>query len=257
MSCSQQDSLHVELMLEKEVKRMQLRFHVPKLENLTWPEVEGYLGRRRDILIPVAATEEHGYHLPISTDVIIVEKIAEAVSKRTGILVAPTIKYGLCRLTAYYPGTVSISFETVKRLVSDIIESLREQGFERFVILTGHGGGAHVVALEEVARTFVRLGVEVCLANPYDLDFSDVVSKQDAHAGEVETSLLLYLDPRFVKPARVEGGELPERPGLYVPFRERPTASGVFGQPKLASAEKGRKIFERMVSTIVKFIESR
>jgi creatinine amidohydrolase len=229
------------------------------LRRSSWKEVEGYLKSRRDILVPIGALEEHGYHLPLTTDSIIAERVAEEVSKLTGIALAPLVNYGVCRSTVLYPGTASLSIETLQSFLSDLVSSLSRHGFNTFYLLTGHAGDAHVVALEEVARKLkLKKGLDVYLINLYEIDVSDIIStKGDLHAGELETSLMLHLKPELVALEKARGGELKARPGIYEPFTERPTESGVFGRPELASKEKGVRIFERYVSKVSELIRSK
>ena len=225
-----------------------------RFEDLTWREVEGYLAKRKDVLIPLGSTEEHGHHLPISTDAVIAERLCEKASEVTGVVVAPIIKYGVCRSTAGYPGTISVSLNGLREFVYDVMEGLSQQGFTTFYLVTGHGGGAHRVAIEEAAvRVKAREGVRIYLFNPYDVDLSDLVTANDAHAGEVETSLMLYLEPESVHMEKAVDDEA--KKGVEVRSDWRPTKSGVFGKSKLATKKKGEFIFKRFVTSVVDLIK--
>jgi creatinine amidohydrolase len=229
----------------------------------TWKEVEEYLGRRRDIIIPVGSVEEHGYHLPLFTDSIIAEEISKEVGERTGIMVAPVVGYGVCRHTSPYPGTVSIELETLRDLVRDVLNDLHKKGFETFYLLTGHAGATHAVALREAGKQLVEKGAEVYLIDPYEVKIDDLLESklefpgyQVGHADEVETSLMLFLRPDLVRMEKAVD-EIPEEEIFGVVPKSKPTSSGVFGTPTLASREKGERIFHRMVREIVSFIASR
>jgi creatinine amidohydrolase len=232
------------------------------MENLTWKQVERYLKRRKDIIIPIGSTEEHGYHLPLATDTIIAERIAEEVGEKTGVLVAPSIGYGICRHTAPYPGTAGVGFDSMRGFVQEILEDLRAKGFRTFYLLTGHAGSTHRVALKEAAGALVARGAKVHLIVPYEVPIEDLLeSKLEfweypvGHADEIETSLMLYLRPDLVD-MRKAIDEVPEREIFETSTSKRPTKSGVFGKPSIASRQKGMKIFERMVGEIAKFIAS-
>lgn len=232
------------------------------MEGLSWVEVERYLQRRRDILIPIGSTEEHGLHLPLATDSLIAQELARAVGERTGILVAPLLSYGVCKHTAPYPGTISVSFEALRKFVESFLEDLWAKGFKRFYLLTGHAGLAHRVALREACEALVKLGAEAYVIVPYEVGLEGLLdSKLEfkgypvGHADEVETSLMLYLRPELVEMERAVD-EMPKRGVLEGPVLEKPTKSGVFGRPSLASREKGEKIFSRMVEKIAGFIKS-
>jgi creatinine amidohydrolase len=229
-------------------------------ERLTWKQVEEYLRRRNDVIIPVGSTEEHGYHLPLSTDTMIAIELARAVGERLGILVMPPIPYGVCRHTAPYPGTTGVGFDSLRNFVGDILDDLRRKGFKVFYLITGHAGSAHKVALREAGRSLLTKGAEVYVIDPYEVEISDLLEGGKAppfpgHADEVETSLMLHLRRELVDEGKIVD-ELPKLERFRL-TEARPTVSGVFGRPMLASREKGEKIFNRMVDEIVKIIRSR
>lgn len=214
-------------------------------------------------MIPIGSVEEHGYHLPLLTDSIIAEEIAEEVGERTGVIVAPTLSYGVCRHTSPYPGTVSIGLETLRDIVRDVLNDLYKKGFEVFYLLTGHAGATHAVALREAGKSLVEIGIEVFLIDPYEIKISDLIeSKLEfpgypvGHADEVETSLMLFLRPELVRMEKAVN-EIPMGEIFEVAPKSKPTTSGVFGMPTLASREKGEKIFYRMVNEIVSFVKSK
>jgi len=225
-----------------------------RLENLTWKEGEKYLKRRKDILVPLGSTEEHGYRLPLSTDAVIAERLCEKISEVTGVIMAPSIRYGVCRSTADYPGTISVSFDAIRKIVYDLLEDLGRQGFTGFYLVIGHGGGAHRVAIEEAARLIKsKKDAKSYLINPYDTNLPDLVTANDAHADEVETSLMLYLEPKSVHIREAVNQDA--KRGAEIRSYWRPTKSGVFGKPKLATRKKGELIFKRSVAATVELIE--
>ena len=233
-----------------------------QMEKLTWKQIEEYLKRRRDVIIPIGSTEEHGYHLPLSTDTIIAQEFALELGRRLGILIAPAISYGVCRHTAPYPGTTSVDFDSLREFIGSILKDFHSKGFEVIYLLTGHAGTTHIVALKEVGKELIARGAEVHLIVPLQFPIEDLVESEEipgylvGHADEVETSLMLYLRPELVD-MRKAVDDLPKRELFEAVPSKRPTESGVFGKPTLASKEKGERIFKRVVEEIAKFIESK
>ena len=233
-----------------------------QMEKLAWKQIEEYLRRRKDVIIPIGSTEEHGYHLPLSTDTIIAQEFALELGRRLGILVAPAISYGVCRHTAPYPGTTSVGFDSFREFVGSISKELHGKGFKIIYLLTGHAGTTHIIALKEIGKELIARGAEVHLITPLEFSIADLVESEEipgylvGHAGEVETSLMLYLRPELVD-MRKAVDELPKREPFEAVPSKRPTESGVFGRPTLASKEKGERIFKRVVEEIAKFIESK
>jgi len=108
------------------------------LNDLSWVEVTEYLTKRQDILLPFGSVEEHGYHLPLSTDGDIVQAICEGLSKKTGILVAPLVWYGVSNTTKAYTGTTMVEPDTLKAYTKDILKALKNSGFDTVYITSGH-----------------------------------------------------------------------------------------------------------------------
>jgi creatinine amidohydrolase len=110
-----------------------------RFEDLNWMDIERYLETDDRIILVTGATEQHAY-LSMLTDILIPNKIAEAVAEREKVLVAPPFPFGYSREFSYYPGTISITRQTFDLVVTEMVESLLHQGFRRFFILNGHGG---------------------------------------------------------------------------------------------------------------------
>lgn len=203
---------------------------------MRWKDVERYLRRRRSIIVPLGSVEEHGHHLPLLTDLLIAQRVAEELGRRTRTLVAPPIVYGVCRSTSVYPGTVSVSGPALKSYLRSVIRDLIRNGFKRIFLLSGHAGRGHLKVIRSISREFK----EVKVLEPYRIKIPDVMP-DDLHAGEVETSLMMHLYPEMVKDAF--RNEIPEfHRGKLVP-----TTTGVFGYPSRASASKGRRIFRKWI----------
>lgn len=214
-----------------------------ELTKLTWKEVEDYLKRKGEVLLPVGSVEEHGYHLPLSTDGDIAKAVCEELSRRTGILVAPLVWYGYSRSTRGYSGTVMVGKEELRSYLKSILEGFAESGFRRVFIVSGHFSNDHLRALEDAARE--AKGIEAMLLDFSKIDFSDILESEPLHACEAETSLMLFLHPNRVKMDMARDEEI-----AYEGDMLRKTESGVFGRPSLATKEKGRLLFERIVSEL-------
>ena len=229
------------------------------LEDMTMTEFEQGLASTRTILIPFGSVEEHGSHLPLSTDTIQAYEVAKKASRSVPLFVAPPIHYGNCRSTSNHPGTISITTATLKGLTKDIVRSCRQHGLRNFILLTGHAGGAHGMALQEAGEDLIAEYHDIHVAVVTELTLARSVAKvakgvietdNDSHAGEIETSRIMYSHPHLVK-----GGGLPEYPAfpdmLLVRDKRKFWPDGIWGDPTKASAEKGKLIEEHVVERIV------
>ncbi len=220
------------------------------LGDMTWKDVEQYLKRRNDIILPFGAVEEHGYHLPLSTDGDVAFAVAKELSKNRGVVFAPVVWYGVCNTTRVYPGTVTVGFDSFKSYVSDLLDSLWENGFSRVYIISGHLGGSHVSALKEASR---ERDLEVLFFDLRVVDHSAILETMAFHACEAETSLMLYLHPEKVDMTKAVDEEI-ETIEFSMTSSVKPTKSGVWGSPTKATREKGEKLFKQIISTFEKAI---
>lgn len=202
-------------------------------------------------MLPFGSVEEHGYHLPLSTDGDVAVAIAEALSARTGVAVAPVVWYGVSNTTRAYTGTTMALFDSFKAYVRDILESLKGSGFSGVYMLSGHLSSSQVVAIKEASRDVG--GLKAYFLDLRRLDFSDILDTEPFHACEAETSLMLYLHPGKVDMARAVDEEIVEE--KYAVQGLKKTESGVFGSPTKASREKGEKLFQRIVEEFAGVIE--
>jgi creatinine amidohydrolase len=219
-----------------------------ELKDLTWKEVEGYLEKRQDILLPVGAVEEHGYHLPLSTDGDIARAVCAELSRRTGVLVAPIIWYGYSKSTRGYSGTVMVGKDELKNYIRSILEGFAESGFRVVYIVSGHFSNDHLRAIEDAAEEVREIKAK--LLDFSNLDFSDILESEPLHACEAETSLMLFLHPDKVQMDKAKDEEI-----AYEGDMLRKTQSGVFGTPSLATREKGERLFERIVLELGKQVQ--
>jgi len=217
------------------------------ITDLTMDEFTAGLARTRTVLIPFGSTEEHGPHLPLDTDTIQAYAVARRLAERRAIFIAPPVHYGVCRSTSGHPGTLSISTATLRALVLDIAAALHAQGLRNIILLTGHAGVTHCATLTDAGEELlIRYpDLRVAVLNEYQLAAETgrhlIETRNDAHAGEIETSRILYSHPHLVKGSAAE--DYPDFPkGILVRDKQRFWKSGVWGNPGKATADKGRLI---------------
>jgi len=226
------------------------------IEDLTMGEFEAGLALTRTVLIPFGSVEEHGYHLPLSTDTIQAYEVGKQAARQLPLFVAPPIHYGSCRSTSCHPGTISITTSTLKSLMKDIVRSLYAQGLRNVIVLTGHAGGSHRMALQDAGEELLPelADLKLAVVTEYELAAREgksiIETEGDAHAGEIETSRILHSHPHLVKGTGER--EFPSfPPGLLVRNKRKFWPNGVWGDPTKASAEKGKLLEDLVVKKIV------
>jgi creatinine amidohydrolase len=215
----------------------------------TWQELRSAWEDGRAAMVAFGAQEEHGPHCPLATDTWIAQGLATRLAAELDAVLLPAIPYGETWSTSGYPGTVSLSPQTVKQIMVDIGTSLKAQGARALVIVNGHFGNRAPLELacrELKDHSFPallldypglqELAEEICESPPAAPTFY--------HADEVETSLMLALAAEHVKMDRAVA-EYPTFPATFgsEPIRlDTFCRTGVFGDPRPASAEKGEKL---------------
>jgi len=224
-----------------------------RLKELLPHEVAEILAHDPRLLVPVGTLEQHGPHLPLGCDTIIIEHVADELSARFGLLRAPTLEYGVNVVTErQLPGNTSLRKKTLHRSLNDLLDTWEQAGVREFILMTSHAHDAHLEALATVITTEARVRVVDVLAIRLD----DLLEAQTEamHGDEVDTSLLLHLAPELVRPDLAQDYMLAReelrryrRGWLKVPM----ASAGSIGRPPLASAEKGRAIYERIIASLV------
>jgi len=217
------------------------------LSALTPEAVRAAVARDSRMLVPVGTCEQHGPHLPLGCDTLIVERLADDLSKGFNILRAPTISYGVNTATRRaYPGNAAVRRKTLHRWMNDLLGSWEQGGIQTFIILTAHGHDPHQEALSTLRTRRAR----VFTVDIFSLDFTDYLEDPTGptHGSELDTSLMLYLAPELVRMDLAQDFPLTER--QVERFRRRAAASvpalspGSVGRPTLASAEKGARLYK-------------
>jgi creatinine amidohydrolase len=208
-------------------------------------------------LLPVGSIEQHGPHLPLGTDALTARAVAEAGAEAYaeehggGAVVAPTTPVGIAAEHRHFPGTLWVSPDTFRQYVGEVIESLAHQGYERVVVVNGHGG--NVGALTELCGELTRS--ERAYTVPFTW-FEAVADRGEmGHGGPLETALLRAIDPESVRENRIEDargnaadrwGEWVSRVNLAVDSAEF-TDNGVVGDPGV-DAEEGERRGEALLT---------
>ncbi len=223
------------------------------LGDLTWPEIGDYLVKRKDIILPFGSVEEHGYHLPLSTDGDIATKVSEGISDLTDIIYAPLVWYGVSNSTLSYTGTIMVDFSSLLNFASSLFNSIKNNGFEKIYLILGHLSGSEISALKEAGRRCTDL--EIYMLDYSLLSFDDIMESERYHACELETSLMLYLYPDKVDLKKAVDEEIIV--DQYAINGLSKTKSGVWGLPTKAAKEKGKYIYQRIVNEFSVYIRNK
>ena len=216
-----------------------------RLADLTWPEVPA----SAILAVPVGATEQHGPHLPLSTDTDIAVALCDRLAAhRPDVLVAPPVAYGSSGEHAGFAGTLSIGQEATELLLVELGRSATET-FPRILFVSAHGGNAG-----PVARAVARLRAE-----SRDVEVFQPRWAGDPHAGRPETALQLALRPDAVRMDRAAPGD-PRPLGELLPLLldggvRAVTATGVLGDPTGATAPEGLALLETLTAQLVSHVD--
>jgi creatinine amidohydrolase len=228
-------------------------------------------------VIPVATLEDHGYHLPIDTDVVIAETLADQAVRRCPgrALLLPTVTHGYTPHHMDFPGPITIDWKTFVDGLLDIGRSLHRHGFGRILFVNGHGSNVPLVDMAArllmVERPETTAASFWYLSGPASADLLRRTRDSDApggmaHACELETSLYLAIKPELVQMDRAVR-EIPDwgSENVWMDWNDGPlsvkgawsgwTESGVVGDATVATAEKGRLWLDRAVEEVAEYID--
>jgi creatinine amidohydrolase len=235
------------------------------LRDLTWLEAEKVLGPDAIVVLPIgAAAKEHGPHLRLDND----ERLADGYARLlagsdrvSNVVIAPTLTYHFYPAFAEYPGSTTLRLETARDLTVDVVRSIAKHGPRRFYAL--NTGVSTVRALEPAAQELAKEGIVLrytdVLAALAPVEREVAEQEGGTHADEIETSIMLVLAPDRVDMSKAVKDYVPQGtggltrdpsgPGTYSP-------TGTWGDPTLASREKGRKIVEAFLCAVMSEIEA-
>ena len=216
------------------------------LADLAWPDVRDRADAGAILAVPLGSTEQHGPHLPLSTDTdIAVALCARLAAARRDVLVAPPVAYGSSGEHAGFAGTLSIGQAALELLVVELVRSATET-FSRVLLVSAHGGN-----VSAVTRAVALLRSESREVSVFFPRWTG-----DPHAGHVETSLQLYLDGARVDASRAVAGDTRPIGELLPQLRaggvRAVSASGVLGDPTRASAAAGERLLDGLVDDLVR-----
>ena len=223
-----------------------------RIKELRPGEVAAILAADSRLIIPVGTCEQHGRHLPLGSDTLIVERLADDFSAEFGILRAPTLEYGVNVDTERgFIGNSSVRKKTLHRMLNDLLASWEATGVKEFILLTAHGHDPH----QEALATVITAGARVRVVDIFAVNLTDLLEGQTEamHGDEVDTSIMLHLCPDMVHQELAQDYMMSReqlrryrRGSLKVPAG----SAGSLGRPSLASAEKGRILYEYIRSRI-------
>lgn len=231
------------------------------LEQLTWQQAEKVLTPDTVVVIPLGAqAKEHGPHLPLANDWNMAEYLKQRVLQEASVVIAPTVNYSFYPSFVEYPGSTSLRLETARDMIVDICRGLSRFGPRRFYVL--NTGVSTLRALEPAAAVLAADGILLQYTNLLQANAAveKEVARQEGgtHADEIETSIMLYIAPKTVDmskavkdyhPGKGPLTRTPQETGIY-------SASGVFGDPTLATRAKGQRVVAALVSSLLTDIET-
>lgn len=219
------------------------------LNTLSWDEVLAHLERDARLLVPVGSCEQFGPHLPIGASTVVAERLVDDLAREFGVLQAPTLYYGVnFPAERPYPGTAGLREKTLHRVLNELLAAWEDQGFEEFILITASDYPPHMESLASVSVDHARIRAVSALE-------ADLAGFREGptgfeHGGEVLTSLLLHLCPERVRVTQAHDFSTPPMSrhrrwaGLAPPLPAN--CPGAVGQPSLASAAKGARMYEHI-----------
>lgn len=228
------------------------------IAEMSWEEVKEYLERDNRAILPLGAVEEHGRHLGLGTDFIEAEAIAQGVGESTGVVVAPTLNYGMSLPQMGFPGTLSIRPITLIAVLEDLFRAFYHHGFHRILIVNGHGGNTASIsnAVQTVSQDLTGLRIKNFQwwtdAEAYQIVIDMMGEHDGSHASLGETAFMLAVRPNAVKLERLTGCNAP-----LVPSREITTVQtfaqqypdGIMGfDPRMATREAGEALLRKSIA---------
>lgn len=249
-----------------------------KLEEMTWPEVEA--ARREGVetvIIPAASVEQHGPHLPLLTDTLIGDRVAEMTARKLGkTLVAPVIRPGLSSHHMGFPGSFTLSPETFRRVLEEYCLSLLTHGFRTFILTSGHGGNFTYLdavgpylqdalrAREPRVRVIPHVNLVRYMRTQQDFvrqRFGIPVEEAGWHADVMETACILAIRPDLVNMGQAAAGWIGDSTTildrLFVDGFRAVSPNGILGDARKATREMGEALLEHLTDVLAEELRGR
>lgn len=223
------------------------------LSTLPWSEVGRIMARDPRLVVPIGSLAQHGPHLPLGSNSLITDAVGREISKRCGILLAPSFPYGVCNPgKESYAGSAGIRRKTLHRALNELLASWEDHGFREFILLTAVQHEPHLDALLMAMTT----SAVTTVINLFTIEASDLLdaSPLSEHGGELETSLMMFLAPELVR--MDQANDVMADPRTYRRYAQGrvatppPGSRGTLGFPSRASREKGEAVFIRYVESL-------
>lgn len=232
------------------------------LHEMSWEEAKNYFEKNNIAIVPAGSNEQHGPANPLGTDHLIAKQIAQEAAERTGVVCLQVIPFGVSPHHRQFWGTISVAPKVFRKYVKEVCLSLKYYGVSKIVVVNGHGG--NLASLKEIARELREQDVFVSIFEWWPAaaellpDMFDEAERH--HAGAEETSVNLALHPKLVNKSKLIDEKLHTHrlqvSGITIPSDSvDDTPTGVFGNQRSASAEKGKKVVQAVLDALVKHIE--
>ncbi len=252
-----------------------------RYEKLTWPEINDAIEMNKVCIIPCGAVEQHGPHLPLDVDLVCPGGVACGAGRQMPdkILILPTVAYGYTGHVMDFPGTINTHYETFIRQVLDITKSLAYHGFKKIILLNGHGSNMPNLDLA-ARRTNLETDAECVLIAWWNLltvdkDFLPNWRESKfpggcSHAGELETSMYLFLAEQDVRKDKIQSGTIKMNdednpfnwvdlfaagPATLISWTSSYSQTGVLGDAEKGTKEKGEQACSEAVKQLCRFVE--
>jgi creatinine amidohydrolase len=242
-------------------------------DQLTSPQV-GQLDKNIPVLLCMAATEQHGPHLPLATDRLIGEHMANVLHDvmPDQVLILPVVSVGYSVHHMGFAGSLTLTHDTFLHQVTDMVDSVIHHGFHKIILLNSHGGnlGIGQVLVEQLGHKYPQADIVMAtwwrIASAALEKITETGPGGVGHACEFETSLMLHIAPHLVikdwiKPSEntptfswAEGDMLRGSKASYYRSFKQMTANGVYGDPTFASAEKGKRISDAVLTALKQIV---
>lgn len=216
------------------------------------PELRRLIPKKRIAVIPIGAIEQHGPHLPVSTDSDIATEVAQRLCEKTGYLLLPTIPYGVSFEHAPF-FNLSLKKNTIKRILADMLSSLAQNGISTVFVINGHHGNQE--PLKGLSRAAPD-GIKV-----FALSYWHFMNDVFDHAGLVETSIMLAVSKNvkmskakkgFIEPANMTKSQKAQLSKKATKSFISVTKNGIWGDPRESTARKGNKLLTEIVENLEK-----
>ena len=228
---------------------------------MTTTEVESAIEENcTTVIVPFGVMEAHGPHLPLATDTIQAYDAAKRAAEIVPVFVAAPVNYGMCRSASGHPGTIGITGDTLRALTMDIIISLYETGINNFILYSGHASTMQLAAMEEAGNAVIDefADINIAVVSDYDItkqaDF--IETENDIHAGEIETSRMMFVESELVRTTQLPAAETRQFPKpILVRDTRRYWLGTVEGNPGPATREKGERLANMVAEYLAELVK--